>query len=130
MSQLIDAMLNMARLTMGDLWEKSVNLTGLAEVATHELRKKDPGRRVDLIIAPGMKALGDTDMLRAVVENLVDNAWKFTGKQEQARIEFGVLEPGVINPKSAIRNTQSEGPKFDLTGKTVSLCGTTALGST
>ncbi len=114
MSQLIDALLGMARQTMGDLWEKSVNLTGLAEVAAHELRKKDPGRRVEFIIARGVKTRGDTDILRVVVENLMENAWKFTGKREAARIEFGVLEPGLINPKSAIRVPQSE-----LTGKTV-----------
>jgi PAS domain S-box-containing protein len=119
MSQLIDALLSMARLTKNDLWEKTVNMTALAEVAAHEIRKKDPVRRVEFIIDKGMSVQGDTDMLRVVVENLLNNAWKFTGKRETARVDFGVLEPGSKNPKPAIRNPQSAGPKSEMTGKTV-----------
>ena len=92
MSQLIDAMLNMARLTKGEMREKTVDLSGLAEIAAHELRKRDPGRSADFVIAPGLKAQGDREMLNTVVENLLDNAWKFTGKHPAATIEFGASE--------------------------------------
>jgi PAS domain S-box-containing protein len=92
MSQLIDAMLNMARLTRGELRERTVNLSDLAEVAAYELGKKYPARRVDCIIAKGVTAQGDIDMLRVVIENLMDNAWKFTGMHTSAKIEFGSMQ--------------------------------------
>jgi PAS domain S-box-containing protein len=92
MSQLIDAMLAMARLTKGELREKSVDLSRLASVIARELRKKAPGRSVEFVLAPDVKAKGDMDMLRTVLENLLDNAWKFTGKQAAAKIEFGTVD--------------------------------------
>jgi two-component system CheB/CheR fusion protein len=92
MSQLIDSMLNMARLTKGQLRERSVNLSDIAEVAVSELGKKYPDRRVEHIIAKGVMAQGDIDMLRIVIENLFDNAWKFTSRHEYAKIEFGVIQ--------------------------------------
>jgi PAS domain S-box-containing protein len=92
MSQLIDALLGMARLTRGELAEKAVNLSEIAEVATYEIRKKQPERRVEFVIAPGIRVRGDMDMLRIVIENLLDNAWKFTGKHPIAKIEFGTAQ--------------------------------------
>jgi PAS domain S-box-containing protein len=94
MAQLIDALLNMARLTKRERREKSVELSGLAEVVIHELRKKQPERQVEVAIAPRLKVRGDTDMLRTVLENLLDNAWKFTSKHPAAKIEFGSTESG------------------------------------
>jgi light-regulated signal transduction histidine kinase (bacteriophytochrome) len=92
MSQLIDAMLKIARLTRGELRDKTVNLSELAEVIAYELRKKQPERQVEFIIAPGIKVRGDNDMLRAVLENLLDNAWKFTDKHPTTKIEFGATQ--------------------------------------
>ncbi len=92
MSQLIEAMLSMARLTKGKLREKTVSLSDLAEVIAHELQKKDPARRVQFIITKEVKTRGDMDMLRTVLENLLDNAWKFTGKHPSATIEFGTTQ--------------------------------------
>ncbi len=92
MAQLIEAMQSMARLTSGELKEQVVNLSAVAQVAAYELKKKEPDRQVEFIIAEGVKAKGDTDMLRLVIENLLDNAWKFTGKRQAAKIEFGVAE--------------------------------------
>jgi PAS domain S-box-containing protein len=92
MSQLIDALQNMARRTRGELREKTVNLSDIAGVVAYELQKKDPERRGEFILAEDVKARGDMDMLRSVLENLLDNAWKFTGKHPSATIEFGVTE--------------------------------------
>ena len=89
MNQLIEAMLNMARLTSGELQEKTVDLSSLAMIIVHDLRKQQPGRQVEFIIADNIKVNGDVTMLQVLLENLFHNAWKFTGKQARARIEFG-----------------------------------------
>jgi PAS domain S-box-containing protein len=110
MSQLIDAMLVLARMTKGELREKTVDLSGLAGLVAHELRNKQPERRMSFVITPGIKARGDFDMLRVVLENLLDNAWKFTSKHDAANIEFGVLDCGLRTAelKSEIANPQYE----------------------
>jgi PAS domain S-box-containing protein len=94
MTQLIDAMLNMARLTRGELHEKVVDLSSLAQVVTHNLRKQDAGRQVEFIIAEKVKGNGDAAMLEVVLQNLLDNAWKFTSKHPSAKIEFGATDMG------------------------------------
>jgi PAS domain S-box-containing protein len=90
MGQLIQAMLDMARLTRRDLNEQSVDLSALAQVIAEGLRKQDPARVVEFVIADNIRVRGDNTLLQAVLENLMHNAWKFTGKQKAARIEFGV----------------------------------------
>jgi two-component system CheB/CheR fusion protein len=90
MDQLIKAMLDMARLTRRDLNEQSVDLSALAQVIADDLRKQDPARMVEFIIADQIRVRGDNALLHAVLENLMDNAWKFTRNQKAARIEFGV----------------------------------------
>ncbi len=92
MSQLIDALLTLARLTRGEVKQMDVNLSALAEVIVQELGKKQPERQVKFIIAPGAKARGDITMLRIVLENLLTNAWKFTGNHTTAKIEFGTIQ--------------------------------------
>jgi PAS domain S-box-containing protein len=94
MNQLIDAMLNMARLTRGELHEKTVDLGSLAHVVARNLQKRDPKRQVELTISEDVKAKGDQDMLMIVLQNLLDNSWKFTSKHPSAKIEFGAVESG------------------------------------
>jgi light-regulated signal transduction histidine kinase (bacteriophytochrome) len=89
MSHLIEAMLNMARLTRGAIQERTVDLSALAQVTAHEIRKQAPGRQVEFIIQKNVKAKGDQDMLQVMLENLLDNAWKFTNQQATEKIEFG-----------------------------------------
>jgi PAS domain S-box-containing protein len=89
MGQLIDAMLNLSRLTRGELRTGTVDLSALAENAAEELRKSEPDRRAKIDIVGGVTVKGDPVMLRAAIDNLLANAWKFTGKRDEARIEFG-----------------------------------------
>jgi PAS domain S-box-containing protein len=91
MAHLIEAMLNMARLTRGQLQERTVDLSALAQVTANEIRKQDPGRQVEFIVRKNVKAKGDQDMLQVMLENLLDNAWKFTSKHPAATIEFGTM---------------------------------------
>ena len=92
MGQLIDALLNLSRLTRGEVRRASVDLSSLARNAAEELRKSEPERRAEFIIASGAMVKGDPVMLRAVIDNLFANAWKFTGKRGAARIEFGITK--------------------------------------
>lgn len=68
-----------------------MNLSDMAEVAAHELWKTNPKRRVEYTVAKGMKVRGDFELLKIVIENLLNNAWKFTSKTKNAHIEFGTL---------------------------------------
>ncbi|MGE5619513.1 MAG: PAS domain S-box protein [Sphingomonadaceae bacterium] len=94
MDQLIDDMLSLARVTRSEMHREDVNLSAQAEAIAAELRRTQPERQVAFIIQPGVVAHGDARLLRVVLENLMENAWKFTSKHPTARIEFGVAEEG------------------------------------
>lgn len=92
MSELINEMLNLSRLTRGTMhWEK-VNFSQMAEEIAASLEKQEPNRNVTFNIQKDIIAYGDTHLLRAVLENLIGNSWKFTSKHATALIQFGVME--------------------------------------
>ncbi|MBE0681670.1 MAG: PAS domain S-box protein [Anaerolineales bacterium] len=88
MAGLIDDLLNLARVTRASLQPKLINLSNMAETITSSLKEAEPGRHVTISIAPNLMATGDPHLLAIVLENLFNNAWKFTSKKEQAVIEF------------------------------------------
>src|SRR5215208_1508229 len=92
MAQLIDDLLNLSRVTRKEMRRESVDLSALAQAVASELQHGQPEREVELVIADGVVGTGDARLLRVVLENLLGNAWKFTTKQEHARIEFGVKQ--------------------------------------
>ena len=94
MSRLIDGMLGLARLTRREMRRREVDMGPIAAELVRTLRKTDTGRQVEVEIGKDLVVHGDPDMLKIVVQNLIENAWKFTGKTEKARIEFGVMEQG------------------------------------
>ena len=89
MGQLIDDLLNLARVSRGEMSNERFNVSDIAGSVAVELQKTDPGRVVDLRIEEGLEATGDPRLLRVVLENLLGNAWKFTSKRTSACIEFG-----------------------------------------
>jgi PAS domain S-box-containing protein len=89
MGQLIDDLLNLSRLSRSELSRSRVDLSGVARAVVEELRKSHPGREVDVVIADDLTVEGDSRLLRVVLDNLLGNAWKFTAKRTNARIEFG-----------------------------------------
>jgi light-regulated signal transduction histidine kinase (bacteriophytochrome) len=89
MAQLIDDLLKLSRLTRGDLNKTSVDLSLLAGEVAAELRRLPDGRRVSFLVADGLVAQCDQHLIKVVLDNLLGNAWKFTGKKEEAHIEFG-----------------------------------------
>jgi PAS domain S-box-containing protein len=92
MGELIDDLLELSRVTRSPLNYAEVNLSALAADIARDLRNAGVSRVVDLVISPGLMVNADAGLMRVVLTNLLANAWKFTGSQPQARIEFGVEE--------------------------------------
>jgi len=89
MALLIDGLLGLSRLSRGELLREKVDLTQLARQAATRLRETNPERHVDLIVDDGLEVEGDARMLTAALDNLLGNAWKFTGKCAHPRVEVG-----------------------------------------
>jgi signal transduction histidine kinase len=92
MQELIEGLLQMARLSRSELRRDRVDLSAVAASIAHDLEVRDPSRVVAFTIRPAVVVQGDERLLRAVLENLLSNAWKFTRKQAQAAIEFGITQ--------------------------------------
>jgi PAS domain S-box-containing protein len=92
MNRLIDALLKFSRMSHSELHKESVDLCGIARSVAGELQIVDPGRRVRFMIAEVKPVKGDPNLLQVVLENLLGNAWKYTGKREEAIIEFGCVK--------------------------------------
>lgn len=92
MAQLIDDLLKLSRLTRGELNLAPVDLSALARAIVAELKNSQRERKAVFKIAAGLKASGDANLLKLVLENLLGNAWKFTSKKEETLIEFGTKQ--------------------------------------
>jgi signal transduction histidine kinase/ligand-binding sensor domain-containing protein len=92
MSQLIDDLLMLARISRDELRHEPVDLSALATTVADALRQAHPDRRIDFVITPGLHTHGDARLLRLALENLFGNAVKFSSKRPEARIEFGRTE--------------------------------------
>ena len=111
MSQLIDDVLHLSRVTRAEMREQEVDLSELVAAMAGRLREAEPSRSVNVKIRPGVVVTGDGQLLRIALGNLLENAWKFTGKQPETRIEFGVTQAGG-EPTYFIRDN---GAGFDMT---------------
>ncbi len=89
MGELIDDLLNLARVTRSPLQPMLINLSEMAEGIAGTLREESPERSITLTITPDLRVNGDPGLMHIALENLLRNAWKFTAKKEQAFIEFG-----------------------------------------
>jgi PAS domain S-box-containing protein len=89
MGQLIDDLLGLSRATRTELNRRQVDISALAGQIVGELRGAEPDRDVDVEIADALAATGDPHLIRLALDNLLSNAWKFTGKREHAAIEVG-----------------------------------------
>ena len=92
MGHLIDDLLQLSRLARVEMRKEQVNLSAMAQTIAARLQEGEPQRQVKFKIQKGMSARGDARLLEVALTNLLDNAFKFTGKTPQARIEFGQTE--------------------------------------
>ncbi len=92
MRGLIDDLLKLSRVSQWQINREPVELSALVSKYLKELQAKEPQRNIDTVITPGLCVEADTALLRIAVENLLDNAWKFTAGVESARIELGALQ--------------------------------------
>lgn len=106
MGLLIDDLLMLSRVNRGELNKADINLTAMATEITQELRLADPFRQVNVKVEQEMRLNGDERLIRAALVNLVDNAWKYTGKTSSPTIEVGMMRTDC-------------GPKGDVPAKTV-----------
>lgn len=111
MGQLIDDLLNLSKVTRSQMRCEPVALSALAQLIATELQNTQPQRQVEFVIAPELVATGDVRLLRIVLENLLGNAWKFTGKKTRARIEFGLTE----HEDTVAYFVRDDGSGFDMT---------------
>jgi light-regulated signal transduction histidine kinase (bacteriophytochrome) len=91
MGQLIDDLLTLARVTRSDFRLQAVDLSQIASSICTHLQQTEPTRPVEFGLQTGVVVQGDAQLLHLVLENLLNNAWKFTGKQPQTKIEFGAI---------------------------------------
>ncbi len=111
MGQLIDDMLTLSRVTRSDMHKESVDLSQLASRICTHLQQANPERQVEFEIELGLVIHGDSHLLQVVLDNLLNNAWKFTSRQQQARIELGAIASKNSIPVYFVRDN---GVGFDM----------------
>lgn len=89
MGQLIDALLQLSRITRSEIVHESFNFSQMAESVADNLLEENPGRDITVNIEPNLQVLGDSKLLRIALENLFGNAIKFSSKKPSAVVEFG-----------------------------------------
>jgi signal transduction histidine kinase len=109
MGRNIDGLLALYRLSQTEPVRRTLDVSALAAEAAEALRRAEPARRVELSIQPGLSAEGDLDLVRIVLQNLLDNAWKFTSKRADARVSVAAASRG---GKTAFA-VQDNGAGFD-----------------
>jgi light-regulated signal transduction histidine kinase (bacteriophytochrome) len=111
MGQLIDDLLTLSRVTRSDMHRAGVDLSQIASRLCTDLQHTDPTRIVEFTIAPDLIDTGDARLLQIVLDNLLNNAWKFTAKQPQTNIEFGAIAAENNPPVYFVRDN---GVGFDM----------------
>lgn len=113
MGSLIDGLLQLSRSTRGELHRDTVDLSAVASRILDGLALAEPNRRVTWTVEPELTTRGDDRMIEAVLANLLGNAWKYTAKTPQARIEFG-CENHAETPHRQTFFVRDNGAGFDM----------------
>jgi light-regulated signal transduction histidine kinase (bacteriophytochrome) len=110
MSDLIDALLVLSRISRHTLHRETVDVSALVENIVSDLRQRDPARYVEVVVQPGINVHGDRRLLSDLFTNLISNAWKFSSKIEKARIDVGCATRGAM----ATIYVRDNGAGFDM----------------
>jgi light-regulated signal transduction histidine kinase (bacteriophytochrome) len=110
MSTLIEDLLSLSRISRSELIPRPTNLSQISVEAAATVRDRYPGRQLEITIQSGMTVNGDTRLLRIAMENLLDNAWKYTANTPDARVSIGT-QPGEHGPVYFVRDN---GVGFDM----------------
>ncbi len=111
MGQLIDDLLKLSRVTRSDIYYEKVNLTDIAQNVFDEQVRTEPKRKVKFNLAPDIIGYGDRNLLRLVLENLLGNAWKYSSKTAEPRIEMG----SIMQDGNQVYFIHDNGVGFDMT---------------
>lgn len=126
MEQLINDLLDLSRVTRRELVRQRVDLGVLAQEIAAELQARDPQRRARFVIAQPLWVEGDASLLRIALQNLLENAWKFSAHREEACIEVGqttldklrasltVISTPIVDPRAPIYFVRDNGVGFDM----------------
>jgi PAS domain S-box-containing protein len=110
MARLIDDLLSLSRISRSDMAIGQADLSRMVREIADDLHKTDPGRQVSFVIQEGIKVQGDSLLLRIALENLLQNAWKFTSKHPSAQIEFGMQQ----QKETPVYFIRDDGAGFDM----------------
>jgi PAS domain S-box-containing protein len=115
MSQLIDDLLELARISRAEINFQDTDLSGLVRDITRELQEGEPERKIDIGVAEGLQTYADPVLIRVALDNLLRNAWKFTGKRDSASIAFGAVQvPGEDKGVETAYFVRDNGAGFDM----------------
>jgi light-regulated signal transduction histidine kinase (bacteriophytochrome) len=90
MGLLIDELMALSKVARVEMKRERVDLSDIAEQVVAELRRQQPAREVDVTIAPGLQATADASLVRLALQNLIENAWKFSSRRDGSAIEVGL----------------------------------------
>ncbi len=110
MRLIIDSLLQLSRVTRQEMQLETIDLSEMARQIADRLHESQPERVIDWVIMPGVSVRGDSGLLWIVMENILGNAFKFTGKHERAKIEFGCL----IQQGERVYYVRDDGAGFDM----------------
>jgi len=111
MGILIDDLLKLSRITRSEMKDEMIDLSTMAHLIIAEFYKIEPERQVEFVIMPDLKARGDGHLMKLLLENLLENAFKYTSRHPQARIEFGSTQ---VEGKQTFF-VRDDGAGFDMT---------------
>ena len=109
MGELIDDLLLLSRLSRSEMRRQEVDVSGMVKEIAERLLERDPKREASFDIEKTVTAEGDARLLTVVLENLLENAWKFTAREPSACVRFG-MQPGEI----PVYFVQDNGAGFDM----------------
>ena len=110
MGRLVDDLLRLSRVARAELRVEDVDVSSVAREVLADLAAADPGRRIQVAVETGLWARADRSLVRILLENLLSNAWKFTSRKGEARIEVGAERAGA----AVMFFVRDDGAGFDM----------------